>query len=77
MTDDNLEPMPRRSKKYNDQYKAMVDKVNNSTDADIAECGQVDFPSQLHKDIWNRAIDKCLEHLNGYYKADVIRSLKV
>ena len=23
-----------------------------------------DLPSQLHKDIWNRAIDKCIEYLS-------------
>ena len=59
------------------RYKAMVDKVNRSTDADIAKCGQTDLPSQLHKEIWNRAIERAASEVVSLNEAKRIRKLKV
>ena len=84
MTEDNgddVQPkftMTKRTFEDIERYKAMVDKVNNSTDADIANCGQIDLPSQLHKDIWNRAIEKAASVcLYSELDATEIRKLKI
>ena len=54
--------------------------MSERTFGDIAKCGQTDLPSQLHKDIWNRAMDKAIEACNKYESygaAYEIKTLKV
>ena len=66
MTDDNLELEPR-------------EKADNWN---MIKCGQTDLPSQLHKEIWNRAIEKAAElsetkNAPQFWITDEIRKLKV
>ena len=65
------------------QYQAAIDKLNRSTDKDIAECGQdklVDAITHIHKEVWNLAIEKAIEVCNKYESygaAYEIRTLKL
>ena len=57
--------------------KDFKSEQNKSTDADIAKCGQTDLPSQLHKEIWNRAIEKAAEQAQDLVTYTRITNLKV
>ena len=53
--------------------------MTERTFGDITKCGQTDPPSQLHKDIWNRAIEKAAKIADDgdEYTAIQIRKLKL
>ena len=65
MTDDNL-----------DDTQPYTSTLAKFEEAVRRECGQIDLPSQLHKEIWNRAIEKAASIAEINSAAD-IRKLKV
>ena len=75
------------NKRLREQYKAMDASIRRAEwciemwkDADTTKCGQIELPSQLYKEIWNRAMDKAIEACNKYESygaAYEIRTLKV